>query len=69
MHEAGMVDEWKKAVNKDNPSQYARWPLKSREESEASSIHRQDGLSVEDEAFFRRFYTQVIMETGRRLKM
>ncbi len=63
------MDEWKKAVSKDNPSQYAHWPLKSREELEATSIHRQEGFSAEDEAFFRRSYTQVIMETGRRLKM
>ena len=63
------MDEWKKAVSKDNPSQYAHRPLKSREELERDSIHRQEGFSAEDEAFFRRCYTQVIMETGRRLKM
>ena len=63
------MDEWNKALSKDNPNQYARWPLKSREELEATSIHRQEELSAEDEAFFRRSYTQVIMETGRRLKM
>ena len=63
------MNEWNKALTKDNPSQYARWPLKSREELEATSPHRQEGLSAEDEALFRRFYTQVIMEAGRSLKM
>ncbi len=65
---AGM-NEWEKALSKDKPSLYAEWPLNSRKELDAISIHRQEGLSAEDEAFFRRFYTQFIMETGRRLKM
>ena len=63
------MQEWKNAIQRDKPEQYAHWLLKSREELDATSIHRQEGLSADDEAFFRRFYTQLIMETGRQLKM
>ena len=61
------MDVWQEFLKKDKTT-YKRWKLYSREQLVASSIHRLEGLSAEDEAFLRRYYTQFIMETGKQLK-
>lgn len=61
------MELWDEALKKDKTT-YKCWELHAREELVASSIHRLEGLSAEDEAFLRRYYTQFIMETGKQLK-
>ena len=61
------MELWDELLKKDKTT-YKLWAFHSREELAASSIHRLEGLTAEDEAFLRRYYTQFIMETGKQLK-
>jgi hypothetical protein len=60
---------WENALRSDRPNQYDEWPIQSREDLDATSVHRQEGLSANDEAFYRRFYSQFISEVALQLNM